>query len=350
MEIFLNDYAKSPIVIGTGLITLDVILNKETDATPQVCAGGTCGNVLAILGYLGWNSYPIARLNNGTVAKRVIEDLRKWKIRLDFINLPPTADAPIIVQEIKQNSRGESYHKFSWTCPKCGAWLPPYKPVLANTIKEVSNKLPTPQVFFFDRVSRGVLTLAEKFASSGAIIFFEPSGVSDVKLFREALELSHIVKYAEDRGDSFKDVISASKPLVEIETLGGKGLRYKTSLNFSSKRTWNFIPAFSTKVFDTAGAGDWCTSGIVHSLGRKGVTGLKSISGKAFAESLRMGQVMASWACGFEGPRGGMYQSTKKDFSGFVSSTLKNNKLSDEKITVRSHPRLKHEITCPSCQ
>jgi sugar/nucleoside kinase (ribokinase family) len=350
MDVVLNEAKKSPIVIGTGLITLDIIINQNTQLPPQVCAGGTCGNVLAILGYLGWKSYPVSRLNKNALAVRVIEDLVKWGVKTEFIHLPPTADAPIIVQEIKQNSRGESYHKFSWTCPKCGAWLPPYKPVLANTINEVFDTLPTPQVFFFDRVSRGVLTLAEKFSSAGAIIFFEPSGISDVKLFKEALELSHIVKYAEDRGANFKDVISAAKPLVEIETLGGKGLRYKTSIDFSSKRTWNFIPAFSTKVFDTAGAGDWCTSGIIHSLGRKGFTGLKSTSEKAFAESLRMGQVMASWACGFEGPRGGMYQSTKKDFNGFVTSTLKNNKLSDEKITVRSHPRLKQEISCPSCQ
>lgn len=350
MEVFLKDQKKSPIVIGTGLITLDIIINQNSNTPPQVLAGGTCGNVLAILGYLGWNSYPVSRLNKDALSKRVVEDLKKWNIKTDFINLPPTVDAPIIVQKIKQNSRGESYHKFSWTCPKCGAWLPAYKPVVAQSIKDISDKFPKPQVFFFDRVSRGVLVQAEKFHSEGAIVFFEPSGISDLKLFKEALELAHIVKFAEDRGTAFKDIVSKSKPMLEIETLGSRGLRYRDSLKSSSARVWKFLPAFSTQISDTAGAGDWCTSGIIHSLGRSGLSGLKLISQKDLAASLKLGQVMASWTCRFEGPRGGMYQSTKKDFQDFVKATIKNNNLSTANMKIQSHSPTRHDITCPVCQ
>lgn len=349
MEVFLKR-GTPPIIVGTGLITLDVIINQQNDAGPQILAGGTCGNVLAILAFLGWDSYPVARLNDDVFASKLIADLKKWKVKTDFINLPPTVDAPIIVQKLKKNSKGESYHKFSWTCPKCGAWLPSYKPVLAQTIREISHQFPTPQVFFFDRVSRSALLQAEKFSSEGAIVFFEPSGVSDDRLFKEALGLAHVVKYAQDRGASFKDMIALARPLVEIETLGSTGLRYRTSLGFSSTRQWNFLPAFITTVSDAAGAGDWCTAGIIHSLAKEGYSSLNRISHKDFCEALRLGQVMASWTCRFEGPRGGMYKSTKKGFREFVQSGLDENGISPQKLRISPSTSVRHEVNCPVCQ
>jgi sugar/nucleoside kinase (ribokinase family) len=350
MNTLFQDSNIRPTVIGTGLITLDIILNQTTDAGPQIYAGGTCGNVMAILGYLGWNVVPLARLNNDAAAVKVKGDLKRWGINLDYTSLSPNANTPIIVQEIKRNSKGHSYHKFSWTCPQCGAWLPAYKAVLANAIKDIAPKLPHPDVFFFDRVSRGALILAEKCRNSGAIIFFEPSGPADIKQFREAVQLSHIVKYAEDRSHHFKELIEVSTPLLEIETLGKRGLRYRSSLRFTREREWIMRPPFETDLVDTAGAGDWCSAGIINSLGQLGIEELKNISSESFMNALQMGQAMASWACTFEGPRGGMYQAEKGEFSTFIESTLKYCKLLKEKSPKNSrHSKTKHEFECPAC-
>src|SRR5437879_1248419 len=53
-----------PAVLGTGLIALDVVVGPQPGAAPRCWAGGTCGNVLTILAYFGWRSYPAATLGN----------------------------------------------------------------------------------------------------------------------------------------------------------------------------------------------------------------------------------------------------------------------------------------------
>jgi hypothetical protein len=62
---------KTPKVLGTGLIALDVVINTEFDRVPFFWAGGTCGNVMTILSSLGWDSYPVARLNGDSASRRV---------------------------------------------------------------------------------------------------------------------------------------------------------------------------------------------------------------------------------------------------------------------------------------
>ena len=46
----------------------------------KLSAGGSCGNVLSILGYLGWDSYPVARLANDEAGAGVMHDLKRWHI------------------------------------------------------------------------------------------------------------------------------------------------------------------------------------------------------------------------------------------------------------------------------
>ena len=44
---------KPGVVLGAGLVALDVIIPADLDAPVRLWAGGTCGNVLAVLAYLG---------------------------------------------------------------------------------------------------------------------------------------------------------------------------------------------------------------------------------------------------------------------------------------------------------
>jgi len=69
-----------PIVIGTGLLALDIVFSADDAMAPQFYAGGTCGNVLVILSYLGWKSYPVARLNEDAASGYVVKDLKRWAV------------------------------------------------------------------------------------------------------------------------------------------------------------------------------------------------------------------------------------------------------------------------------
>lgn len=73
-----------PTCVGMGLIALDAIY-AESSKRPRFLAGGSCGNVLTILSYLGWKSYPIARLGNDHEGSRILEDMMKWGVNTKFV-------------------------------------------------------------------------------------------------------------------------------------------------------------------------------------------------------------------------------------------------------------------------
>lgn len=316
--------ANPAVVIGTGLLTLDVVINSDANQPPRLYAGGTCGNVLAILSYLGWKALPVARLNGDTASDRVLRDLKEWGVDARYAKQQPRASTPIIVHQITRDRDGTPSHKFTWTCPRCGAWLPSYKAVLASAAREVASRLDNPQVFFMDRVSRGALALAEACVKKGAIIVFEPSGVGEPKLFKEALELTHILKYSRERVASFAELIkTANKPLLEIETRGGDGLRYRSRVAAHRTARWQQVATFCVpRLKDTAGAGDWCTAGIIHALGQSGLRGVNEVDEARLTSAFKLGQVMGAWACGFEGARGGMYSVSKDAFISALHTML----------------------------
>ena len=188
-----------PKVFGTGLIALDLVVGPDPEVPVSSWAGGTCGNVLTILAYLGWDAYPIARMNDDVASDRVRADMKHWGVHLDWANCAPTAHTPMIVQEIRRRRGGRSSHRFLWSCPRCGTWLPPFKAVTVGAVENVKPALAGASVFFLDRLSRGTLALAAEASAHGALVVFEPSSKSTDKLLAEAIGLAHVVKYANDR-------------------------------------------------------------------------------------------------------------------------------------------------------
>ena len=169
--------ATPPTVFGMGLLALDVVTTTRKEYVPRWFAGGTCGNVLVALSFLGWKASPISRLAPGPAADRILEDLRTWNVSTKLITKLPDGSTPIIIHKIGSRN-GEPYHSFSWRCPACGSHLPGYKPVLASAAEHMVPKVTDADVFFFDRVSRGTLVIAEHCRRHGGIVVFEPSGVN----------------------------------------------------------------------------------------------------------------------------------------------------------------------------
>ena len=207
-----------PTAFGTGLIALDLVIGPDPDAPVRSWAGGTCGNVLSILAYLGWDAYPIARMNDDTASDRVRADMKRWGVRLDWANCAPTAHTPIIVQKIRRGRDGRPDHRFSWSCPHCGKWLPRFRAITVDTAEKIKPALAGASVFFLDRLSRGTLTLATEASARGALVVFEPSSKSNDKLMAEALALAHVVKYADRRLAGIHGVMAdGSAVLLEVQ-------------------------------------------------------------------------------------------------------------------------------------
>lgn len=305
-----------PRVFGAGLIALDLVIGPDPDAPVRSWAGGTCGNVLAILAFLGWDAYPIARMNGDPASDRVRSDMARWGVHLDWANCVPTSHTPIIVQEIRRGRDGRPKHRFSWACPHCGEWLPSFKAITVTAVDAIKPALQGASVFFLDRLSRATLTLAAEASSRGALVVFEPSGKSTDKLMAEAIALAHVVKYADERLTGIEGVMAdCSATLLEVRTLGEQGLNYRHRLNggVSNWEQMSAIPA--PRLTDTCGSGDWCTAGLIAKAAAGGQDGLRGIGAGGVQSALRYGQALAAWNCGFEGARGGMYAVESNDFA-----------------------------------
>lgn len=303
----------SPAVIGTGLVALDVVFDgPNPEHILPVTAGGTCGNVLAILSYLGWRAFPVARLSDDVAAQHIRRDLSQWGVRLDFVSSGPSSATPIYIQRMRRDAAGMPSHTFLRICPLCGHRLPGYQPIVLAAAMDVAAHIGYPTVFFLDRVSPGALVLAKESRARGAIIVFEPSGIGDPRLFREAVSLAHILKYSHERIERRDD--DGAAPLLEVQTLGREGLRYRRKVESTRMGAWRHIPGFRiARLVDSAGSGDWCTAGLIHMLGQSGLTGFLKASSSQMYEALVFGQALAAWNCGFTGARGGMYESSWKD-------------------------------------
>jgi fructokinase len=339
---------RTPTAFGAGLIALDLIVSTEPYSSFGAYAGGTCGNVLTVLSYLGWHSYPIARLGDDAASQVVRADLSRWDVHLDHASCTPSAHTPIIVQQIRRKHDGTPTHSFSWACPRCGKRLPSFQPVTRAVVEAIAPHLKRAHVFFMDRLSRGILDLAARAAESGALVMYEPSGVAEPRLLKEAIGLAHVVKYAETRLAQVEDLWTANAAtVIEIQTLGDRGLRYRHKL--AGKRSaWLTLPAIDApRLVDTCGSGDWCSAGFLAETFRLQPKGIKQLKPSHLSKALQYGQALAAWNCGFEGARGGMYASTKSTFEKQIAKLVAGDVPA---LPECFKPPAKAEtLACPAC-
>jgi fructokinase len=211
---------------------------------------------------------------------------------------------------------------------------------LGSTSEDILNELNNeyPSVFYFDRVSRGVLNLVTEFKNCGTLIFFEPSSLGQSeKQFMEAIRLSDIVKYSNDRLKPEQLQFGNFTVPLEIQTLGSDGLRFR-----ASGKEWHECKAPKIEqVIDAAGAGDWCSAGIIHVLGPM-TSNVESLSINAIKKALDFGQYLGGLNCKYLGARGLMYnwdleQKITSSFDQLSNVIARPNRLDSNGIkTIKS--------------
>ena len=131
---------QAPRLVSTGFIALDIVIGLEDPLMPRFYTGGTTGNITAALAYLGWQTMPISRLAEDEAGQFVKADLERWGANTNYLmgNIPcPT---PIVVEKIFHGKSGLPKHRFLWTCPDCGAFLPSYRPILIETAEKLKKR------------------------------------------------------------------------------------------------------------------------------------------------------------------------------------------------------------------
>lgn len=306
------------VCVGTGLVALDIILNDNKKTEPLITAGGSCGNVLTILSFLGWDSYPIARLDGSEATQLILEDLTKNNVNTSLISEKEDGSAPIIIHRILTDRNGNPKHRFEFRSPKTGKWFPNFKPVLNKSVSDLEPKLPIANFYYFDRLNRSSIEFAKINKKNGATIFFEPSSIGNEKMFAEALEVTDIIKISSDRISDYKDKFQETDVTLEIITLGADGLdfRHKNNQWFHSE------PIKIDGLIDSAGAGDWCSAGIIETLSNK-QKNINNFNTDEILDCLNYGQKLGAINCLYIGARG-LIDYTDKEELNKLTEILSN--------------------------
>ena len=290
------------ICIGTGLVCLDILMRENEKKAVSYKVGGTCGNVMMILAHMGWDSYPVARLNSSDYSKTMLEDMKMHKVHTDFVSTLDDGATPVIIQHNIIDKNGTPSHKFTFQGAKGGFYLD-YKAVTQKAAMQVLESLKfSPTVFFFDRVNPATVAMSEYFRNKDTLVYFEPSSepkLGNQKQFDKCLINSNIIKFAYQRLPDTTFTENYKNKLF-IQTLGSNGLRF----NLFGKG-WIELPAIPNhNIIDTSGAGDWTTAMLLDSMIKAGITSISELTEPLLRTFLTKAQKKGSESCSYEGARG----------------------------------------------
>ena len=344
--------ATRSIIVGTGLIVLDVTIDAECGEVMRLSAGGTCGNVLCVLARLGWFAVPICTLGRDKAGDLLKEDLLNSGVALTLVHQSDHVTTSVVINRI-HTSGDRPHHEFLLHCPHCDALIFRFTPVTSGYVPSAVLQPFLPlSCFFADRLSPASVSLAKEARNTGALVVFEPSVVDTTDLFKEMVEYSHVVKYSYDRLLAPLLLMEWSHPILEIQTLGAAGLRYRLHAFSSQTYEWCFLPSPKASVIvDSSGAGDWCTAGIIHILSAKMAAGREFSDMAAEIEhGLTFGQALAAWSCRYVGARGAMCATTKAQMWADLATLLDVYRPQAKPFIIQS-PSLKDllPIICPNC-
>jgi fructokinase len=274
-------------ILGMGYVVLDIL---QYDGMISHMAGGTTGNILANLQFLGWDSEAASLIGTDAAGTHLLADLERAGVGVGLVDARPDVVTPVVVYEVVNGS-----HRFRFSCPQCGRRFSRYRPLHQGFVE--ARLTAAPDVLFFDRVSAASLSVAEETRSKGGLVVFEPSTRGRTDGFVRALELCHIVKCSDQRMTEFRTLLDkAPDTQVQVVTRGREGVSWRLR-----KTTWRDLPAFSARVIDDGGAGDWMTAGFLAALPSLDP---EALGEEEIASSLQMGQALAALSCAWPGARG----------------------------------------------
>ena len=342
-QVLISEGSFSASCLGVGLVSIDVV---RTSGDVFAAAGGSCGNVVAILAWFGWEAAPVGRIGCDWAGEYVKHDLGSVGVDTDLLLEESRVQTPIIFQRFVEERNGKRRHRFSLVCPECGQWLPRYRAITLRQASEVMEERDPPNTLYFDRVSPGSLRLAQWARDSGALIVFEPSSIGDERQFQRAIGLCHVLKYSYETLGHVADLGDVESPALVVETRGSEGLRFRW------RRRWRELEGFHSQKFrDAAGSGDWCSAGLIHMLGIGGKKGILENRRVDVVEALRFGQALAAVNCCFEGARGAMAALTREDMNRATGALWKSRETEQymEDDSIEYGRRLMRKF-CSTCE
>lgn len=117
--------------------------------------------------------------------------------------------------------------------------------------------------------------------------------------------------------------------------MGTGGLKFRCF----NETDWTQIEGYSIdNVVDAAGAGDWCTAGMLWHIYRQ-FGNFEDLSPNGVSRALQFSQALSALNCTFEGARGLMYNVNKTELLLYVQHIIDSNSL-----TIHNQPEARYKI------
>ena len=327
-------------VIGSGIYMLDSIVVRDypewpllrpfTERTVIEEVGGTCGNVMCILSWLGWKAMPEVSLDDSPVGLKIASDLARYGCDLRHVTNTPGGGATVLRCTHKRDAEGNHTIAFRATGPG-GSRFPrrhflrsrDEAPAFLDKLEEV------PGVYFFDDPAAGHRLIARTLRERGTLVYFEPSEIES-KADLEAVAASDIVKFS---GTHVTDLTFTDRFLDKlfIRTLGEDGLQFRLHGG-----PWIHVdPVPVPNVVDWEGAGDWTSAAFLTQLAAADVP-FEKLTDLTIHEYLTAAQTIASQSVCFLSSKGLIHDADKTpsgDAFGLLSAKDIRSNFSGEIVT-----------------
>ena len=327
-------------VIGSGIYMLDSIVVRDypewpllrpfTERTVIEEVGGTCGNVMCILSWLGWKAMPEVSLDDSPVGLKIASDLARYGCDLRHVTNTLGGGATILRCTHKRDAEGNHTIAFRATGPG-GSRFPrrhflrsrDEAPAFLDRLEEV------PGVYFFDDPAAGHRLIARTLRERGTLVYFEPSEIES-KADLEAVAASDIVKFS---GTHVTDLTFTDRfpDKLFIRTLGEDGLQFRLHGG-----PWIHVdPVPVPDVVDWEGAGDWTSAAFLTQLAATDVP-FEKLTDLTVHECLTAAQTIASQSVCFLSSKGLIHDADKTpsgDAFGLLSAKDIRSNFSGEIVT-----------------
>ena len=210
--------------LGVGTFPLDNLMvkhSKDDVETIYQHVGGTAGNVMSILAWMGWHTLPAARLDDSEVGYQLKADLESYGCDTRYLTNTPDGGTTILDIIHKTGRDGKPKMTLTAHSPRGGRFVN-YRFWTLKQVQQLFDSLEEmPDVFFFDRCAPGNILLAQLFHERGVLVYYEPNEPVDRNFLRAVM--------GEGRARS---PFMVSAPLSEVFCLGCIAQRLNRSFRF----------------------------------------------------------------------------------------------------------------------
>ena len=282
--------------------------NKFTETVVVESVGNTCGNVAAILPYLGVQTFPVAHFDQSEQGLQIKEDLQRYGADVRFVQNSANGGTTLLRCTHKRDKMtGEHTVSFRATSP--GSRFP------RRRFLRVRDEAPAfvekldfvPDIFFFDAAEAGLRYLAAELRKKGTLVYFEPESDADKAKFLKAVEVSDIVKFSHEKVSDL-DFVAQNPDKLFIRTMGAEGLEF----NLCGQGWVKIASVPNDNVVDWEGAGDWTTSQFIACLCERDILSISQMTVDTVRECLEIACRTASRSVSYMGSKG-MIDSQNKD-------------------------------------